>query len=180
MANLGSIQRAWYVTLLFGAGTGAVLVLRWLWERINLFSEIAAIITSLVLAPIILFSVDAEWLRLLLMASISTAVVITVTLLTKPTEDDIRCEFYRTVDPPGFWRQTAKKLGMDPQRPIKALKSGVYLTCTTSLTVFLLLVGCGKLVLPKPGASSSLTWVCLVLGIMSTRLWWPRVFPHRF
>ncbi len=26
MANLGSIQTAWYVTLLFGAGTGAVLV----------------------------------------------------------------------------------------------------------------------------------------------------------
>ncbi|UCD29347.1 MAG: Na+:solute symporter, partial [Planctomycetota bacterium] len=180
MANLGSIQTAWYVTLLFGAGTGAVLVLRWVWERINLFSEISAIITSLVLAPVILFSVKAEWLRLLLMSSISTAVVITVTLITKPTEDNILFEFYRRVDPPGFWRQTAKKLGMDPQRPIKALKSGVYLTCTTSLTLFLLLIGCGKLVLPKPGASSSLTWVCLVIGIVSTTLWWRRLFPRRF
>ena len=180
MANLGSIQTAWYVTLLFGAGTGAVLVLRWLWERINLFSEIAAIITSLVLAPIILLGIKSEWLRLLIMSSISTAVVIIVTMLTKPTEDRILSEFYRRVDPPGFWRQTAKKLGMDPQRPIKALKSGLYLTCTTSLTVFLLLIGFGKLVLPKPGAPSSVTWVCLATGIVSTRLWWRKLFPRRF
>jgi Na+/proline symporter len=56
MISLGSIQTAWYVTLLFGAGTGAVLVLRWLWERINIFSEISAIVVSLIAAPIFLFT----------------------------------------------------------------------------------------------------------------------------
>ena len=63
----------------------AVLILRWVWERINIYSEITAIAASLVCAPVILFSVEAEWLRLLLMSSISTIAVITVTLLTRPT-----------------------------------------------------------------------------------------------
>jgi solute:Na+ symporter, SSS family len=46
MANLGSIQTAWFISLLFGAGMGSVLVLRWLWERINLYSELAAMASS--------------------------------------------------------------------------------------------------------------------------------------
>jgi SSS family solute:Na+ symporter len=33
MANLGSIQTAWFISLLFGAGMGSVLVLRWLGEN---------------------------------------------------------------------------------------------------------------------------------------------------
>ena len=58
MANLGSIQTAWYISLLFGAGVGSVLVLRWVWERINLYSELTAMATSLIVAPIILFTVN--------------------------------------------------------------------------------------------------------------------------
>ncbi|MBC8186382.1 Na+:solute symporter, partial [candidate division KSB1 bacterium] len=120
MANLKSIQTAWYITLLFGAGTGAVLVLRWLWERINIYSELSAIVASLIFAPIILFTIDAEWLRLLLMASISTVVVVTVTLLTRPTAENVLLDFYKRVDPPGFWKNTAKKLNREVTRPVKA------------------------------------------------------------
>lgn len=179
MANLGSIQTAWYITLLFGAGTGAVLVLRWLWERVNLFSEIAAIVVSLIVAPIILFTVEAEWLRLLLMSSISTIIVVAVTLLTKPTEDDVLLEFYRRVDPPGFWRKTAAKLGTDTHHPINALKSGAYMTTTVSISVYLLLVGFGKLLLPGPDGSSALSWILIVLGIASMGLWWRRLFSRQ-
>ena len=118
MANLGSIQTAWYITLLFGAGTGAVLVLRWIWERINLYSEVSAIIVSLVFAPIILFTIEAEWLRLLLMSFISTIFVITTTLLTRPTSDEVLLTFYKNVDPPGFWKRSAEKLGLNPGRSI--------------------------------------------------------------
>jgi Na+/proline symporter len=176
MANLGSIQTAWYVTLLFGAGTGAVLVLRWVWERINLFSELTAIAVSLVLAPIILFTVDAEWLRLLLMASISTVTVVGVTLATRPTAAATLVEFYRRVDPPGFWRQTALRAGTDPARPLIALRRGAWLTVTTSLSVYLLLVGFGKLILPAPGASRLVPWVLIAAGVAVAGLWWRKVF----
>jgi len=179
MANLGSIQTAWYVTLLFGAGTGAVLVLRWLWERINLFSEVAAIIVSLIFAPIILFTVEAEWLRLLLMSSISTVVVVMVTLLTRPTAETTLLEFYRRVEPPGFWKVTAEKLGVEACLPIKAFKEGAYLTITTSLSLYFLLVGVGKLILPTPGSAITYAWIYLGLGILSVLLWWRKMFPRR-
>lgn len=60
MFNLGSIQNAWKISLLFGAGMGGVLVLRWLWEKITIYSEIAAIITSVIFAPVILTYFDGN------------------------------------------------------------------------------------------------------------------------
>lgn len=165
MANLGSIQTAWYITLLFGAGTGAVLVLRWLWERINLFSEMTALAVSLAAAPVILLSVDAEWLRLLLMASLSTAAVVGVTLVTRPTPEPTRVAFYRRVEPPGFWSRTAARAGMDPARPLADLGRGLRMTLMTSLAVYLLLVGCGKLLLPEPGGSRVLPWALALAGL---------------
>ncbi len=176
MANLGSIQTAWYVTLLFGAGTGAVLVLRWVWERINLFSEVSAIIVSLIFAPIILFTVEAEWLRLLLMSSISTVVVVVVTLMTRPTAEKTLTEFYKRVDPPGFWKNTAKKLKMDNRHPMETFKKGAYLTVTTSLSVYLLLVGFGKLILPNPESAITYSWIYIILGFASLPLWWKKFF----
>lgn len=177
MANLQSIQTAWYITLLFGAGTGAVLVLRWLWERINLYSEVSAIIVSLIFAPIILFTVEAEWLRLLLMSSISTAVVIAVTLLTRPTAEATLLEFYKRVRPPGFWRRTADALHSDAQQPVREFKQGAYLTITTSLSLFLLLVGVGKLVLPNPESAITYSWLYIALGLACVPLWWRKMFP---
>lgn len=179
MANLGSIQTAWYITLLFGAGTGAVLVLRWIWERINLYSEVSAIIVSLVFAPIILFTIEAEWLRLLLMSFISTIFVITTTLLTRPTSDEVLLTFYKNVDPPGFWKRSAEKLGLNPGRSIGAFKNGAYLTVTTSISVYLLLVGFGKLILPNPESSITYAWIYLILGIASLPLWWKKFFKSR-
>lgn len=177
MANLGSIQTAWYITLLFGAGTGAVLILRWLWERVNLFSEISAIVASLIFAPIILFTVQAEWLRLLLMSSVSTIIIITVTLLTRPTADKALLEFYKRVDPPGFWKKSAAKLGLDPARPVKTFKRGINMTLATSLSVYLLLVGFGKLILPTPDGSLIFPIALIIMGIASVFLWWRRLFP---
>ena len=179
MANLQSIQTAWYITLLFGAGTGAVLVLRWLWERTNLYSELSAIGASLILAPVILFSVEAEWLRLLLMSSISTLVVVTVTLLTRPTAEAVLVEFYKRVDPPGFWKRTAEKAGADVRRPVQAFRKGAYLTVTVSLSVYLLLVGFGKLILPNPGSSPAYAWLFTLLGVASVALWWQKLFSPK-
>jgi len=97
MANLGSIQTAWYISLLFGAGVGSVLVLRWVWERINLYSELTAMATSLIVAPIILFTVNDEWLRLLIMSATSTVAVVVVTLVTSETEHSILDRFFQQV-----------------------------------------------------------------------------------
>jgi solute:Na+ symporter, SSS family len=55
MTHLVSIQRAWQVSLMLGAGMGIPLLLRWLWWRMNSWAEIAAIAASLIGAPFALF-----------------------------------------------------------------------------------------------------------------------------
>jgi Na+/proline symporter len=175
MVNLGSIQTAWYVSLLFGAGTGGVLLMRWLWERTNLYSEMSAIVVSLVLAPIILITTDAEWLRLVLMSSISTVVVVIVTLVTRPTDAARLARFYDKTRPPGFWRNAAARAGLDVASPLSSLKRGIYLAVTTSLSIYLLLYGCSRLLLPLPGQSRAAAVIACCLGLASIGLWWQKL-----
>ena len=121
MANLGSIQTTWFISLLFGAGMGSVLVMRWLWERINLHSELAAMAISLVLAPILLVATNAgwirdeEWIRLSLMALFSTVAAVTVTYFTPRTDVKVLKAFYKRVNPVGFWRKTAALVDGNPR-----------------------------------------------------------------
>ncbi len=175
MANLGSIQTAWNISLLFGAGTGAVLILRWVWERINLYSEITAIAVSLVLAPVLLYFVREDWLRLILMSAISTTTVVVVTLLTPRTKQEVLSSFYEKSKPPGFWTSTARALGKDYREPLRNLGRGLYMTVTMSLSVYLLLYGCGRLLFPDPEGTVLLPIISTILGVASIGLWWKKL-----
>src|SRR5436309_97435 len=48
--RIESIGGAWKLLIITGAGTGAVLLLRWYWWRINAWSEVAAMITAFVVS----------------------------------------------------------------------------------------------------------------------------------
>jgi len=48
--HLASIEQAWKLLIVTGAGTGTVLLLRWFWWRINAWSEIAAMSTAAVVS----------------------------------------------------------------------------------------------------------------------------------
>ncbi len=176
MANLGSIQEAWFISLLFGAGIGSVLVLRWLWERINLFSEVAAMVVSLILGIYFVFFSELkeaeEWFRLLVMAVVSTAAAIGITFITPATDIEILKRFYQKVKPLGFWRKTAAAVGDDPKNSVSEFLKGAKSTIFTSLSLFLLLVGFGKLLIRLPDQSIVWPFVCLILGLSLIPLWW--------
>jgi len=169
MVNLGSIQAAWRLSLLFGAGVGAVLVLRWVWERVNLYSEIAAIIVSLVLAPVLLLSIDADWLRLLIMALVSTVAVVATALWMPGTDPVQLMRFYDRVRPPGFWRATARGIELPPRDARRKLGRGLLAIGACAITVFGWLVGAGQLLLQQ----GSLTVNLLLLGAgIAAVPWW--------
>lgn len=172
MANLGSIQDAWHITLTFGAGMGSVLVLRWLWERINLFSELAAMLVSLVAAPILIASTDAEWIRLGGMALLSTAAAVGITYVTPSTPIEKLAGFYKQVRPMGFWRRAAQAAGLPDERPVHKLGRGLFYTGVCAASVFLMLVGLGKVFVRPPG--ESIWWAVLyVVGSMALiPAWW--------
>jgi Na+/proline symporter len=146
MANLRSIQAAWQTSLLFGAGIGGVLILRWLWERINLYSEIAAIATSIVAAPLLLWTVEQDWLQLVLMSAVSMLAVVLAAVATPPRAEQL-VEFYRDVRPPGWWPRTAVLAGESPAEPRRRLRRSVGLVTAAAGCVYALLVGGGLLLL---------------------------------
>jgi Na+/proline symporter len=172
MANLGSIQTAWFISLLFGAGMGSVLVLRWLWERINLYSELAAMAASLIVAPILLVVTDVEWIRLGSMALVSTLAAVLVTFFTPRTKQDILNDFYKRVKPMGLWQKTAKAVGVDGKLPLKQLFLGFKSVAITSISLFAMLIGVGKLFLFLPG--DSIIWPCvfILISLALVPLWW--------
>ncbi len=169
-ANLGSIQQGWQLSLLFGAGVGAVLVLRWLWERVNLYCELGAIAVSLVLAPVLLATVEAEWVRLATMAGASTLVVVAAALWMPGTERDKLVAFYERVRPPGWWPRTAARLGADPAAAPRAFVRGVVAIAACAVSVFSWLVGLGQLLLQTASPQASLGLVGL--GALAVPLWW--------
>jgi SSS family solute:Na+ symporter len=170
MTQLSSIQTAWQVSLLFGAGVGAVLVMRWLWERVNLHAEVASIVVSLLLAPILLLTVDDDWLRLLLMAVASTLTVVAAALLGPRTPQPILVEFYQRVRPPGWWTASAKGAGIDRRVPLVDLYRRVRRAVACAVSTYAWLVGAAGALI----GSGSGWWTLLLLavGFAAVPLWW--------
>ncbi|HRK61043.1 MAG TPA: Na+:solute symporter [Candidatus Omnitrophota bacterium] len=161
MANLSSIQNAWHMSLLFGSGLGVVLILRWLWYRINIGSEYAAVISSLIGAPILLigFPEMREETRLLTMLAISTAAVLSVTLLTAPESEQTLGAFYKKTQPPGFWGPVAVKAGEASGAPgAKFFRLLLAVFCFVG-SVFGLLISAGMFMTQRGG------WHSVVLAI---------------
>jgi SSS family solute:Na+ symporter len=183
MMNLGSIQAAWSISLLFGAGVGSVLILRWLWERINVYSELAAMAVSIVAAPLLLSVIGTEpgteWLRLSLMAIVSTVAAVGVTYVTPPTDRAVLLSFYRHVRPLGFWSRTAARAGEAGDAHLLQLRRALVSVGLTAGSLFLTLAGAGQLLVPTPGSSAALPAAMAVAGLAMIPLWWSRLTPER-
>ncbi len=157
MPFLSSIQMAWNISLLLGSGIGTILILRWIWWRLNAWGELASIATSLVLAPILLLqpSETEEAVRLLIMAVASTAVGILISLLTKPECPQHLEEFYRRTLPPGFWGPVAEQCNRLPSTSLATLRSSLLTTLITAFSLYCILIGLGSFLVQSP----SPTWV---------------------
>lgn len=176
MFNLNSIHEAWTLSLLFGAGMGSVLFLRWIWERINLYSELTAMVASLMTAPVLLIYVKDDWLQLLIMAVVTTSAAIFVTYITPETHKEVLDAFYQRVHPQGFWMKTAKRNGEDPLSPLKRLRKRLSGVLLTAVSLFLCLVGSGRLLLWKnPDTSVIVSSLILGTGVALVPLWWNKV-----
>ncbi|SKA13404.1 sodium:solute symporter family protein [Novilysobacter spongiicola] len=176
MAQLGSIQTAWFISLMFGAGLGPALLLRWLWERASMYTELTAMVVSLLTAPVLLWRFgtdpDLEWIRLGLMALVPTLAAVLVTLLTPPTDPAVLDAFYKRVLPSGWWPRSAGRSGDEPRAPWRMLLGQLGLVAACAASLFALLVGLGRLLLPLPGGPSALPIVLVIAGIALVPLWW--------
>ena len=184
MTQLSSIQLAWQVSLLMGAGMGVPLLLRWLWWRLDAWGEIGAIAASLVLAPLLLFGLppEQEALRLLLMALGATGAGVLCSLLRGPETPARLNEFYTRVRPPGFWGPVAAAAGEPSGQGLRRLGRALSATALASLTVFCLLAGLGSWLVGSPEPTwwplSRGVWIACLLAVSAglVPVWWGLAF----
>src|SRR2546421_407576 len=104
--RIESIGGAWKLLIITGAGTGAVLLLRWYWWRINAWSEISAMIAAFVVSVLLqtVWGLDSDRPLdfahiVLITVAVTTVVWLAVTFLTRPESEATLVAFYRRTRP---------------------------------------------------------------------------------
>ena len=176
---LDSAKQSFDLMLSVGAGTGLIYLLRWFWWRINAWSEIAAMVSSFLIAVGFLVAAKmnvpiAPQVSLVVTVAATTVVWITVTLLTSPSDRSKLIEFYRLVQPAGpGWREVRAEAGASgsPDRLAESLL-GWTLGCAF---VYAALFGTGSFLYGKTaqGLLWSLIFVVSVFGLSRVlpRIW---------
>ncbi len=149
MASLGSIQAAWHVTLLLGAGLGAPLLLRWLWHRANAWGELAALVVSGIAAAGLLASELPEATRLLAVAALGTLASVLGSLATRPEAEAQLAAFYDRVRPPGFWGRPEAR---------RALRDRLLALLAAAISLYGTLLGLGVWLVGAPAPVGSRPW----------------------
>jgi hypothetical protein len=170
--NLSSIEGAWRFLLAIGSGTGLVLILRWYWWRINAWSEIAAMLTSMVvslsafalvptgLGPGAVFEKQAIVMLVTVVAT--TIVWIAVTFLTPAEPDATLDAFYRRVRPGGpGWARVSGRLGFG-REPIPGGAMSFLNWILGIVLVYTALFGIGKIVFGRVPTGLGLLGVAVV------------------
>jgi Na+/proline symporter len=149
---LGTAKEAFDLILSIGAGTGLLYLLRWFWWRVSAWSEIAAMISSFLVAVGFFVARKngaqiADHISLIVTVATTTVVWVSVTFLGPQTSRDTLVTFFRLVRPAGpGWnrvRPMADVAGVGPaaDSPAQAI-IGWVLGC---LFVYAALFGTGSL-----------------------------------
>ncbi len=110
--SLESALDGFQILLQIGAGTGLIFILRWLWWRVNAYSELAGMVVSFAVALYFAYIHEALGLaplaghvQLLIGVAITSVAWLAVTFLTQATDAAVLNSFVDRVDPPRYgWR----------------------------------------------------------------------------
>jgi hypothetical protein len=147
-----SISGAWKFLASLLAGTGLIMLLRWLWWRINAWSEITVMAVSLVGTNVLLLTSDLRFpFSLAVVVACSVPAALAVTFLTAPETPETLAAFYRRVQPSGWWGPVAAACGEQPRR--LGVRPWLDVLAAT-LGVYGLLLGAGALLLGRPATGA--------------------------
>ena len=158
---LTSAGQAFTLLLMIGAGTGLIYILRWFWWRINAYTEIVAMISSLIIAVYFNFfdSNFEEWEKIIIGALLTTIVWVIATFITPPDDEKTLVNFVKKVNPggPGWSKYT-----LNDSKEIWQLPKGILLMFLGCSTVYSVLLGVGQLIY-----GNQLGYFLILLSIIS-------------
>lgn len=173
LALLLETARATFDLILqIGAGTGLLFILRWLWWRVNAWSELVAMTASFGFAVTLTIarSRGIDWganASLAAGVGLTTACWLGMTLVTRPADGAILRAFCERVRPPRWgWKPVYERLSTTPQ-PIRSRLIAWPVACGV---VYAALLGTGALLLGRSWLAAAAWATFLVLSLVLVRL----------
>ena len=156
---LTNAGQAFDMLLMLGAGTGLIYILRWFWWRINAYTEIVAMVSSLFIAGYFNFANTGleGWQKITIGAVITTIVWIGATFLTPPDDEEILRKFVKKVNPGGLGWNKFRESG-NPES--WSVLSGIVAMLLGCIAVYGFLLGTGQLIYGKTASGGML----LIMG----------------
>ena len=142
---LTSAGQAFNLLLMIGAGTGLIYILRWFWWRIRAYTEIVAMLSSLIIAGYMNFgNVDLDsWQKIVIGAILTTIIWITATFITPADDEETLLKFVKKVNPGGpGWKKYQVEGASEPW-PVPQGILNMLLGC---IAVYGFLLGVGQLI----------------------------------
>ena len=167
----------WVFIMDLTAGSGLVLILRWLWWRINAWSEIAAMVGSALAFLLVRFGGLDEALAaatggpkaqlgLIAIVACSTLCWVIATFVTRPVGGAKLRSFFLKVRPGGYWSPVVAETGVAPT----PIGRDVAMWLVSTVIVFAGLFGLGSFLLLRPIAGSVCAVVAAVAAAVLRRL----------
>ena len=148
---LTSAGQAFTLLLMIGAGTGLIYILRWFWWRINAYTEIVAMVSSIIIAGYFNFGESSleGWQKIVIGAFLTTIVWVVATYFTPPDDEVTLRNFVKKVNPGGpGWVKYSDDISGKPWPVPKGILSMV-LGC---VAVYGFLLGVGQLIYGQTGS----------------------------
>ena len=175
--QLNTAGQGFQILLNVGAGTGLVFLLRWFWHRVNVWSELAAMAISVLVAiyfawvhPALGFDPLTPSAQIVASVAVTTAGWLAVTLATPPADQATLQRFYDKIRPLGRgWRRVVDvSAGRERAGTVTAALLAWFLGC---VTVYGVLFGTGYVLYGRPApavlalaaAAGAGTWLIRLL-----------------
>ena len=180
---LNNSLQAFGIILQIGAGTGLIFILRWFWYRINVYSELTAMIVSFLVALAFEFIIPNNFSveeKLIIGVTITTISWLTVTMITPPSSMDVLQNFYKKIQPGGpGWKKIVEEsensgVIISGKKEKWDVPSGILCMVFGSISVYSVLFGVGYILYSK----TTLGLVFIIISAISVLLlmkFWKRL-----
>ena len=167
---LTNAEQAFSLLLLLGSGTGLIYILRWFWWRISAFTEIIAMVSSLIIASYLNFINESllGWEKIVVGAFVTTSVWIFATFFAPTERRETLESFVKIINPggPGWKLYSVSKNGDQWSLP-----NSLLLMFLGTVLVFSVLMGIGNLIYSESLIGIILFTVAGLSALGIYRLW---------
>ena len=180
---LNNSLQAFGIILQIGAGTGLIFILRWFWYRVNVYSELTAMIVSFVVALAFEFIIPNNFSveeKLIIGVTITTISWLIVTMITPPSSMDTLQNFYKKIQPGGpGWKKVIeeselKGIAITGKKEKWDVPSGILCMLFGSISVYSILFGIGY-ILYSQTTTGIIFLTISVVSIIALMKFWKRL-----